>query len=206
MDKIRILVVDDHSLVRVGLISLLETVRNITVVGEAENGLEAIRSAKRLEPDVVLMDIMMAEMDGVQATGEILKLRPDAKIILLTSSESSDAIARGLEAGATGAILKSADFSSLVSTINSVVAGETVIAPEIRRMLDEDPPLTNLTVRQKEILASIVRGLYDKDIAAQLGISVYTVKEHINALFAKIGATNRAEAVAIALRKHLLKI
>ena len=143
--------------------------------------------------------------DGVAATEEILKSSPGTKVILLTSADSSDIIARGLKAGARGAILKSADFTSLVSTINAVFGGEEIIAPEIKRLLSDDPPLTDLTARQQDILQAIVRGLYDKDIARELGISVYTVKEHVNALFAKIGASNRTEAVAIALRKHLLK-
>ena len=206
MDKIRILIADDHAMVRMGLVSLLGTVPDFEVSGEAENGVEAVRLVTQLKPDIVLMDLMMPLKDGVEATEEICTTGNATKVILLTSVGSSDAIARGLRAGASGALLKTSDFSSLVSTIKSVAAGKTVVSPEIRRLLNEDPPLTELSARQTEILHSIVRGLYDRDIASQLGISIYTVKEHINALFAKIGAANRAEAVAIALRKHLLKI
>ena len=206
MGKIRILIADDHAMVRMGLVSLLGTVPDLEVSGEAENGVEAVRLVTQLKPDIVLMDLMMPLKDGVEATEEICTTGNVTKVILLTSVGSSDAIARGLRAGASGALLKTSDFSSLVSTIKSVAVGKTVVSPEIRRLLNEDPPLTELSARQTEILHSIVRGLYDKDIANQLGISIYTVKEHINALFAKIGAANRAEAVAIALRKHLLKV
>ena len=205
MDKTRILIVDDHAMLRMGLIALLETIRDFTVVGEAENGVEAVRLAAKIHPDVILMDIMMPQMDGIEAMREILASDAGVKIVLLTSTDSSDSIARGIRCGAKGAILKSSDFSLLVSTINEVVAGHDVITPEIQRLLRDDPPLTELSARQKQILRSIVRGLYDQDIARELGISVYTVKEHINALFAKIGAANRTEAVAIALRKRLLK-
>lgn len=205
-DKVRILVADDHAMVRMGLISLLGTVSRFSVVGEAEDGAEAVRLASRLRPDIVLMDVMMPKVDGIEATRRIVENRPETKVILVTSFSSSDGIVHGLRAGACGAILKSSDFASLVSTITDVADGKTVVSPEIRQLLAKDPPLGDLSERQSEILHSIVRGLYDNDIAQQLGISVYTVKEHINALFAKIGASNRAEAVAIALRKHLLKM
>ena len=204
--KIKVLLADDHEMIRMGLIAILETVKSIRVVGEAENGVAAVAETARLKPDVVLMDIMMPKMDGIAATREIKVRCPDTKVVLLTSVASSDDIARGIQAGASGAILKSADFSSLVSTLTTVAEGGTVIAPDVRKLLDEDPPAAALSDRQAEILHSIFKGLSDPDIARELGISVYTVKEHIALLFTKLGAANRTEAVAIALRKHLLKI
>ena len=204
--KIRILIADDHAIVRMGLVSLLGTKDDIEVVGEAEDGEAAVRKALKLAPDVIIMDLMMPKMDGVAATAEILCQLPNAKVMILTSYGASDGIAHALSAGATGALMKSTEFSEFVSAIRTVAAGGRVIAPEIARQLAEDPPVPELTPRQTEILHSITRGLTNADIAKQLGIREDSVKEHINAIFAKIGASNRAEAVAIALRKHLLKI
>ena len=206
MKQIKILLADDHAMVRMGLVSLLGTVADIAVVGEAENGDEAVKAAARLRPDVILMDLMMPVKDGVEATREIKQSNPAIKIVLLTSAGCSDIIAQGIRAGASGAILKSSDFSLLVSTVKKVAAGGSVIAPDVQRLLDEDPPLLDLSDRQSEILQLIVKGLNDREIASTLKLSVYTVKEHVNALFNKIGAANRTEAVAIALRKQLLKI
>ncbi|MCQ2395270.1 MAG: response regulator transcription factor, partial [Kiritimatiellae bacterium] len=206
MDKIRVLLADDHEMIRMGLVSILETVPNIKIVGEAENGAVAVSETLRLKPDVVLMDVLMPRKDGIAATVEIKRKSPETKIILLTSTGSSDDIARGIQAGASGAILKSADFSALISTITTVANGGTAISQEVQQLLAMDPPVADLSERQSEILHSIFKGLSDPDIAKLLGISVYTVKEHINLLFNKLGAANRTEAVAIALRKHLLKI
>ena len=206
MDNISILVVDDHAMVRMGLVSLLSTVESFSIVGEADNGEKAIQLAIKHRPDIILMDIVMPQLDGIEATRKIMSMINSSKVILLTSEGTTDNIAQGINVGAKGAILKSSDFSSLVTTIMAVANGDDAISPEIKQLMSEDPPIPSLSPRQQQILDSIVRGLYDRDIANQLGISVYTVKEHINSLFAKIGAANRTEAVAIALRKHLLKI
>ena len=206
MKQIKILHADDHAMVRMGLVSLLGTVADIAVVGEAENGDEAVKAAVKLHPDVILMDLMMPVKDGVEATREIKRTSPDIKIVLLTSAGCSDIIAQGIRAGASGAILKSSDFSLLVSTVKEVAAGGSVIAPDVQRLLDDDPPLLDLSDRQRETLPLIVWGLNDREIADVLNLSVYTVKEHVNALFAKLGAANRTDAAMIAARKHLLKI
>ena len=152
------------------------------------------------------MDLMMPKMDGVTATKEIHKLRPSVKILILTSYGTSDGIAHALESGASGALMKSTEFAEFVSVLRRIAGGERVIAPEIKRQFAEDPPVPSLTQRQTEILLSITRGLTNADIAKQFGIREDSVKEHINAIFSKLGASNRSEAVAIALRKHLLKI
>ena len=204
--KIKVLIADDHAIVRMGLASLLGTKKDIEVVGEAEDGESAVRKAIKLEPDVVIMDLMMPKKDGVAATAEIHRQLPDTKIMILTSYGTSDGIAHALQCGANGALMKSTEFSEFVAAIRTIVGGGRVIAPEIERLLAEDPPVPDLTQRQAEILHSIMRGLTNADIAKQLSIREDSVKEHINAIFAKIGATNRTEAVAIALRKHLLKI
>ena len=203
--KIRILIADDHAIVRMGLASLLGTKDDIEVVGEAEDGEAAVRKAIKLIPDVIIMDLMMPKMDGVAATAEIHRQLPSAKIMILTSYGASDGIAHAFAAGATGALMKSTEFSEFVSAIRTIAAGGHVIAPEIARQLAEDPPVPELTPRQTEILHSITRGLTNADIAKQLNIREDSVKEHLTAIFAKLGAANRSEAVAIALRKHLLK-
>ena len=206
MAKIKVLIADDHSVVRMGLGALLSAEDDIDVVGEAKNGEEAVRNVLKLSPDIVIMDLMMPKKDGVAATTEIRAKCPQVKVLILTSFSTSDGIASALAAGASGAVMKSAENDSLVSAIRSVHAGKRVIPAEIRRLMSEDPPVPELSQRQREILASITRGLSNDDIAQQLGIGKASIKTHILSLFQKLGAANRAEAVAIALRKHLLKI
>lgn len=203
---IKVVIADDHAIVRMGLASLLGTQRDIEVVGEAEDGESAISKTVELNPDIVIMDLMMPKKDGVVATKEIHELLPDVKILILTSYGTSDGIAHALAAGASGALMKSTEFSEFVAALRRVMGGERVVAPEIARQLAEDPPVPKLTPRQTEILLSITRGLTNSDIAKQFGIREDSVKEHTNTIFAKLGASNRSEAVAIALRKHLLKI
>ena len=206
MRKIKVLIADDHAIVRMGLASILGTKKDLEVVGDAEDGADAVRKAQKLHPDVVLMDIVMPEMDGAAATARIRRLVPSAKGLILTSFGEADGIAHALEAGASGALMKNIDYSELVEAIRSVAEGESVIAPEIRKMLAESPPVPELTERQREILLSMSRGLTDADIATQLQLSSNSIREHITTIFNKLGAANKAEAVAIALRKHLLKI
>ena len=205
MNKIRVLIVDDHAVYRMGLIALLDTEPDIEVVGEAEDGKAALRKAMKLAPDVVVMDLMMPVMDGITATHEFRQQLPAAKILILTTSTTSDDLANALKNGAAGAITKSDATSKLVSAIRTVATGRESVSSEIRRLIADDPPIPELSPRQLEILQSITRGLTTPDIAKQLGISAESVKMHTSALFAKIGASNRTEAVAIALRKHLLK-
>ena len=203
--KIKVLIADDHAIVRMGLASLLGTKKDIEVVGEAEDGEETVRKALKLTPNVIIMDLMMPKKDGVAATAEIHRHLPETRIMILTSYGTSDGIAHALAAGASGALMKSTEFSEFVSAIRTLAAGGRVVTPEIERQLAEDPPVPDLTPRQSEILHSITRGLTNADIARQLGIREDSVKEHINAIFVKLGASNRSEAITIALRKHLVK-
>lgn len=203
--KIRVLIADDHAMVRMGLASLLGTEPDIEVVGEAEDGADAVKKAVSVRPDVVVMDLVMPQKDGAEATTEILKLIPDAKVLLLTTFGTADGVAHALAAGATGAMMKNADFNELAAAIRTVAAGERAVSPDIERFMREDPPVASLTKRQGEILAAVVRGLTNDDIAKQFSIQRSSVKDHLTAIFEKLGAANRSEAVSIALRKHLLK-
>ena len=205
MDTIRVLIADDHAIVRTGLATLLEAKGGIEVVGEAETGDEAVRRTLRLRPDLVVMDLMMPETDGIEATRQIKAAAPETKVLILTTSTVSDDLSRALAAGADGVVIKSAATAELVTAIRAVAAGQTAVSDEVRELLSDDPPVPELTPRQRDILHSLVRGLTNRDIALELGISTDVVKQHVMALLDKIGAANRTEAVAIALRKNLLK-
>lgn len=206
MKQIRILLADDHGLMRLGLKTLMKVHSDLAVVGGAENGLEAVELARRVRPDVVVMDLVMPVMDGVEATRRIRSDLPDTKVLILTTFGTSVDIARAIDAGATGALMKDTPNDELIEVVRKVAAGRMVVSEEIQRTLWQDPPPPKLTSRQLEVLESIVRGFTNPDISKRLGISADAVKQHLNAVYSKLGAANRVEAVAIALRRHLLKI
>ena len=206
MEKIKVMIVDDHAILRMGRASLLNAKKDIEVVGEADSGAAALRKAPKLKPDVIVMDLMMPGMDGAETTRRLKELMPEARILILTTFGTADGIAHALAAGARGAVLKNVEFSDLANAIRKIAAGEKVVAEEIQRIIASEPAIKALSPRQRQILESMVRGLSNDDISKQLGISLDMVKEHVQTLFAKIGAANRVEAVGIALRKHLLKI
>ena len=206
MEKIKILIADDHAIVRMGLATLLGAQDGFEVIGEASNGSEAVTRALKLKPDVVVMDLVMPKKDGVAATAELHEKLPTAKCLVLTSFGAAEELQSVLHAGAAGILLKSTANSKLVATIRKVAAGKTVIADDVEQLLAEDESIPELSPRQREILESITRGLSNTQIAIQLDISAESVKTHMSKLFAKLGAATRAEAVAIALRKHLLKL
>ena len=204
MKKIKILIVDDHAIVRMGLAYTLETHSDLAVIGEADDGKAALRKATELAPDLVLMDLMMPGMDGVEATAELHRRFPEMKILILTTYGTANGIARALDAGASGAVMKNIECSELAEVIRSVVAGETVVAPEIKKDLKSSRPIEDLTERQRQILSAMIDGRTDAEIAKTLNLSANSVRDHVTAIFNKLGADNRAEAVAIALKKHLL--
>ena len=205
MKNIRVLIADDHAIVRHGLCALLGTERGIEVVGEAKDGNEAVARTKQLAPDVVIMDIVMPRKDGVEATEEIRAAVPSAKIVVLTSFGTSDKISRAIEAGATGALMKTAEDRELLSAIRTVASGGRVISSAVRKLISTDPPAPELTPRQLEILQAMARGLTNKDIAKMFSIRTDGVNEHVLAILAKLGAANRTEAVATAIRKQLIR-
>lgn len=206
MSKIRVLIADDHAIVRMGLVALMSAEGDIDVVGEAKNGVEALRESLRLKPDIVIMDILMPRKDGIAATKELREKLPNTKVLVLTSVGTSDDITRAMAVGASGAILKNADNGNIIDAIRAIVSGKQVFSREVRKLMKDDPPTPALSPRQQDILASLTRGLTNNDISKQLGISIPSVKTHLVALFSKLGAANKTEAVAIALRKHLLKV
>lgn len=206
MSAIKVLIADDHAIVRMGLSALLDAEDDIEVVGEADDGKAAVKAVLKLQPDVVVLDLMMPVMDGIAATREIKSALPSAKVLILTTSTVSDDLAHAIDAGADGAITKSTANAKLLSAIRTVAAGRSFISPEVARLIATDPPAPSLTDRQLDILDGLSRGLTNAEIANLLGITLDSVKEHINVVFGKLGAANRAEATLIATRKHLLKI
>ena len=204
--KIKVLIADDHALMRMGLKALLETQPDIETVGEASDGDEALRKARKSLPDVIIMDILMPGTDGIEATRQITEELPNVKILILTTSTSSDDLNMAIQAGAAGAVLKSEANKRLLSAIRAVAKGASAISSEVRTMIDEDPPAAELTPRQMEILGKMAQGLTNKDIATALSCSPESVKDRVNSICTKLGAANRSEAISIALRKHLLKM
>ena len=203
--KIRVLIADDHSLLRRGLATLLGFNSDIVVCGDAKNGELALSAALKLKPDVVMMDLSMPVMDGVEATRRIREALPDTHVLILTSYSASFDVARAIEAGASGALVKDDDDDALVEAIRTVAAGGTAFSPEIRTAIRDEPHPPTLTNRQIEILEYTSGGLSSDQIAARLGISSYAVNQHLDVIRRKLGAASRAEAVATALRRHLLK-
>lgn len=201
MQKIRVLVADDHAIVRMGLVALIESQVDMQIVGEAEDGAEAVSKVSKLKPDIVLMDVMMPVMDGIEATRRISPTR----VLALTTSAVSDDIASVLKAGAWGVVMKSEANQKLLAAIRSVARGEKVESKAANEVLGQNPPAGRLSPRQLEILEAVSRGLTNNEIANMLGVSPESVKDRVNLCCQKLGAANRTEAVAIAYRRHLLK-
>ena len=206
MKKTTVIIVDDHAIFRMGLASLLGTAKDLIVAGDAGDGETAVKTALQIRPDVVIMDLLMPGLDGAESTRRLLAEWPEAKIIILTTYDSANGIGQALDAGAKGAIVKKAEFDDLLEAIRAVAAGDTFISPEIAQVLKSSPATAPLSPRQTDVLKLVTLGLSNEDIAYKLGISAPVVRDYLKATFAKIGAANRAEAVAIAMRRHLLKI
>ena len=204
-EKITLLLVDDHSIIRIGLKALINYQNDMSVVGEAKNGEEAINLVRQLLPDVVIMDLMMPKLNGADATKHILSEFPDTKIIILTSYGTSADLARAVANGAAGAQIKDAPPENLLAAIRSVVLGKTAYATELKPLLMEPPP-PELTELQLKMLGSVVRGLSNTEIATEFGLSLISTKRKLAAIFSALGAANRAEAAGIALQKQLLKL
>ena len=203
--KLKILIVDDHAIVRDGLAAILKFQKDMTVVGEADDGQSAIQKAQELHPDIILMDLMMPTMNGADATAAIKHILPNTQILLLTSYGTSSDLSRAFKNGATGAITKSLPKEELLAAIRNVANGTRVASSEIEQTLKEEADMPSLTPRQLEILHSLTRGLTNDDIAREFGLSKAGVKFHLLTIFRKLNVANRTEAVGLASRKHLFQ-
>jgi DNA-binding NarL/FixJ family response regulator len=206
---IRLLIADDHPIVRAGFEGMLAERIDLEVVGEAENGEEAVRLAERLLPDVVLMDLRMPVMDGVQATSKIKKGIPQANVLVLTTYDSDADILRAIEAGATGYLLKDTPREELFRAIRAAARGEPVLAPSVTARLmqrAQTPTRTALSGREIEVLELVARGGSNKELARELHLSEATVKSHLIHIFEKLGVTDRTAAVTVAIEKGILRL
>lgn len=214
MEEIRVLIVDDHPVVREGIASMLKKETDFKVVGEASNGLEAVEKARELLPDVVLMDLRMPEMDGVEAISRIKAEKPEVKFIILTTYSDDEYIFKGIAAGARAYLLKDAPRDELFKAIRMVSRGESLIQPVVAsRVLDKlaelsrkTPPGDTLSDREIEVLRLMAGGESNKDIADHLSITQSTVKTHITSIFQKLNVTTRTEAVTNALKKGIIQL
>jgi DNA-binding NarL/FixJ family response regulator len=202
-DAIRVLVVDDHAVVREGLRTFLSLQDGIEVVGEAGDGREAIAEAERLRPDVVLMDLVMPELDGVQAMRELRERVPGARVIVLTSFLEDDRLLPAIRAGAAGYLLKNVEPSELARAVRTADSGEALIDPAVaRRLVDalasDHRPEQPLTAREQDVLDLLARGYANKRIARELGIAEKTVKTHVSHVLAKLGVSDRTQAALYA--------
>lgn len=205
MKKVRILIADDHQLIRRGLAEIINDEPDLSVVDEAADGTEAIRLANTLKPDIIIMDLMMPNLNGVEATRQILASDSKARILILTSFATSLALSQAVDAGAVGVMLKDSTIDEQLAAIRAVANGQEYFPPEITAILEENASVTKLSPRQLKILEAITRGYTNQDIATMFDISTTAVKQQLHTICRKIGAANRAEATSIALRKHLLK-
>ena len=213
---IKILIADDHLIIRQGLRLILETENDFELVGEASDGNEALTLCRKLKPNVVLMDLRMPNMDGLTAIEKLHIEQPDIAVVILTTFNEDDLMLRGLQAGAQGYLLKDTDRNTLFNTIRAAARGETLLKPEIMtRVLSrvnaisetgiKTTELIHLTEREQEVLEAVAHGERSKEIAAQLGISERTVKAHLASIYDKLGVDSRAAAIAVAAQKGILQ-
>ena len=211
---IRVLIVDDHTIVRKGIRALLAEIEGIEVVGEADNGQEAIAQAETLHPDVILMDLAMPKMDGIEATRQIKASQPESRILVMTSFAADDKVFPAIKAGALGYLLKESAPEDLVQAIRQIHRGESSLHPTIARKVLQEithpsdrPPTPNpLTEREAEVLRLVAQGLSNQDIARKLNISDPTVRTHVSNIMSKLHLATRIQAALYALREGLVSL
>lgn len=207
---VRVILVDDHTVVRSGLGAVLSVSEGVELVGEAGNGEEAIRLCEQLQPDVVLMDLLMPKMDGVEATKIIHQKWPQIRIIALTSYKEKEYVEGVLKAGATSYLLKNVSADELIIAINRALIGQPSLSPEAAQILiqtvnNPSQPGSDMTERELEILSLMVKGKSNNEIAGSMFISLSTVKFHVSNILSKLGVSSRTEAVALAIKRNLVK-
>ena len=206
--KIRVMIVDDHAVVRSGLGAFLAVVPDLDLVGEAENGEQAVVRAKTLKPDVILMDLMMPGMDGVTATRLIKEHNPSIQIIALTSFQEDELVQNAMKAGAIGYLMKNVSVRELEVAIRGAKEGKMILSPEAAQSLvratQQAAETETLTVREQEILKLMVEGLNNAEIAERIVVSLSTVKYHISNILMKLGVENRVAAVTLAIQRKLI--
>jgi len=214
-ETIKILIADDHPVVREGLIAMIKREPDFKVLGEATNGIEAVKKSRELKPDIVLMDLRMPELDGVEAMRQIASFAPATKFIILTTFSDDEYIFRGIEAGARAYLLKDAPREDLFRAIRAVYRGESLIQPVVAsKVLDRfaelsrqaQAPAELLSEREIEVLKLIAKGDANKEIAAELHITDSTVKTHVSSIFQKLNAKDRTDAVMQAVKRGIIKI
>ena len=209
MAKIKILMADDHPVVRAGIRGMLETQDDFQVIVEAENGREAFEQIAKLKPDVVLMDLRMPEMDGVEAIGKIKEKYPDINILVLTTYDTDADIVRAVEAGATGYLLKDAPREELFRAVRGTAKGETVLAPVVAARLMgkvRDHGEQALSAREIDVLLLVARGASNQDVAEKLHVSTATVKSHLIQIYQKLGVSDRTAAVTTAIERGIIRL
>jgi DNA-binding NarL/FixJ family response regulator len=204
--KIRLLVADDHSLIRMGLVALVNTEPDITVVAEAADGQQAIDLFSRHNPDLVLMDLRMPVKNGIEATAEIRKKSPTARVLMLTTFDGDEEIHQALQAGAQGYVLKGSTGQNLIPALRALAAGQRWIPPEVAKRLAARRGFEELTPREVEVLQQLAKGLANKEIADVLNISENTTKGHLKNIIAKLRVADRTEAVTAALQRGIIHL
>lgn len=206
MSKIRVLIAEDHPLMRTGIVAILEMEPDIEIVGLAQDGAEALTLFRMLSPDISLVDLRMPVLDGIGLIQAIRTEQPQAAIVLLTTSIADSAIKGALRAGASSIVLKHMCRTDLIETVRAVHRGERPLSDEIASLLAQNTIADSLTEREFEVLSRVANGNSNREIGETLGISEYTVKAHVKTIMHKLGASDRTHAVTIALRRGLLHI